>query len=83
MAAIYPYHYAAPPVNGAELDAIRDHMRTRGPDGAGSWIAEDARVGLAHRRLAVIDLDDRAAQPMESACGRFHLSYNGEIYNYR
>ena len=66
LAAIYPYHYAAPPVDVAELDAIGDRMRARGPDGTGSWIAEDARVGLAHRRLAVIDLDDRAAQPMES-----------------
>ncbi len=64
LATIYPYHYAAPPVDVAELDAIRDRMRTRGPDGLDSWFAEDARVGLAHRRLAVIDL---ARKSLESA----------------
>jgi phosphatidylinositol alpha-1,6-mannosyltransferase len=43
----------------------------------------DGRLALGHRRLAVIDLAERAAQPMVSACGRFVLSFNGEIYNYR
>jgi asparagine synthase (glutamine-hydrolysing) len=56
-------------------------MRARGPDGEGLW-HEDGVI-LGHRRLAVIDLDSRAAQPMHSVCGRYVITYNGEIYNYR
>lgn len=55
----------------------------RGPDAAGAWADEAAGVGLGHRRLAVLDLTDAGAQPMPSACGRYVLAYNGEIYDYR
>ena len=57
-----------------------DCLAHRGPDGAGQVI-RDARVGLGHRRLAVIDLSDDAAQPMRSASG-CEVILNGEIYNY-
>lgn len=63
------------------LDIVRDHMRARGPDGSGSWLSADGRVGLAHRRLAIIDLSPRGAQPMHS--GSLSITFNGEIYNYR
>ncbi len=63
------------------LRAVRDHMRARGPDGAGEWWSDDSRVGLAHRRLAIIDLSDRGLQPMRD--GSLVISFNGEIYNYR
>ncbi|SRR6266851_2236869 len=43
---------------------MRDAMTHRGPDGAGTWISPDHRVGLGHRRLSIIDLSDCAAQPM-------------------
>lgn len=56
-------------------------MRVRGPDGAGLWWSDDHRVGLAHRRLAIIDLDERSLQPMHA--GPLSLVYNGEIYNFR
>lgn len=56
-------------------------MRVRGPDGEGMW--QDDGVVLGHRRLAVIDLDARAAQPMRSGCGRYTIVYNGEIYNFK
>ena len=65
-----------------ELITTRDHMRARGPDGAGLWWSEDRRCGIAHRRLSIIDLSERANQPMVSADGRLSIVFNGEIYNY-
>jgi asparagine synthase (glutamine-hydrolysing) len=58
-------------------------MVHRGPDGAGVWIDPARRVGLAHRRLSIIDLSDAGLQPMGTDDGRLQLVYNGEIYNYR
>jgi asparagine synthase (glutamine-hydrolysing) len=80
---ILAYHYAANPIDRAELVRTRDHMAARGPDGMGEWIGKDHRVGLGHRRLAIIDLTDAAAQPMVSTDGRLVVVFNGEIYNYR
>ncbi len=57
-------------------------MAPRGPDGLGAWVNEDGAVGLGHRRLAIIDLNTRAAQPMLSADGSLAITFNGEIYNY-
>jgi asparagine synthase (glutamine-hydrolysing) len=83
LVAIVAWHDAAPPVERAELVRICDAMAARGPDAAGAWLAPDRRVGLGHRRLAILDLDPRAEQPMVSACGRFRIVFNGEIYNWR
>jgi asparagine synthase (glutamine-hydrolysing) len=80
---IYAYHYAANPINRAELECTRDHMAARGPDGVGEWIADDGRIGFGHRRLSIIDLTDAGAQPMTSADGTLVVTFNGEIYNYR
>lgn len=55
----------------------------RGPDGEGHLAVDEGHVFLGHRRLAVIDLSDKAKQPMQSADRRYSVTYNGEIYNYR
>ena len=80
---IFAYSSGAPPVDRDELMRVRDRMRARGPDGAGAWFSDDGRVGLGHRRLAIIDLSQAGAQPMASADGRYQIVFNGEIYNYR
>ena len=83
IAGIYAYHYAANSVDRPELRRIRDHMAARGPDGLGEWYSQDERVGFGHRRLAILDLSERGAQPMSSADGKLVVTFNGEIYNYK
>ncbi len=80
---IFAYHPAASSPTDVELLATREYMRPRGPDGAGEWWSGDRRCGFGHRRLSIIDLSDRANQPMVSADGRYVLVFNGEIYNYQ
>lgn len=80
---MFAYRDSAPPVDEQELLRIREAMRRRGPDGAGTWISADRRLGLASRRLSIIDLHDSGAQPMASPDGRLHVTFNGEIFNYR
>lgn len=81
IAAIYSYSDSAP-VEAEELELMCERMRRRGPDSGGSWISGEAPVGLAHRRLAIIDLSPSGHQPMFSGDGQLALVFNGEIYNY-
>ena len=60
---------------------MADRLVHRGPDEGGVWVDEAAGVALGHRRLSIVDLTVAGRQPMQSASGRFILSYNGEIYN--
>jgi asparagine synthase (glutamine-hydrolysing) len=73
----------AQPIDADELTRTRDAMRSRGPDAAGIWLSPDGRTGLGHRRLSIIDVSDRANQPMLSREGDMVLTFNGEIYNFR
>src|SRR5258706_2009163 len=85
--AIYAWHHAAPPADPEELIRTRDAMRARGPDAAGAWISPDPRLALGHRRLSILDLHERANQPMlmRGAAIVFRdavIAFNGEIYNH-
>lgn len=70
------------PVDLARLRRVRDYMAKRGPDAVGEWTSSDGRIGLGHRRLAIIDLSEAGIQPMSWDNGRYQIVFNGEIYNY-
>ena len=70
-------------VDVMRLERQRDLLTHRGPNDAGSWVGSNGRVGLAHRRLSILDLTAAGHQPMTSQDGRFTIVFNGEIYNYR
>lgn len=83
VVAVYVYNTRGGPIDSNSVLQARDRMQSRGPDGAGLWMAQDLRVALAHRRLSIIDLSENGSQPMMSADGMHCISFNGEIYNYR
>jgi asparagine synthase (glutamine-hydrolysing) len=68
---------------GAIVDAMAGTLGHRGPDDAGRWVDAAAGLAFGHRRLSIIDLSATGHQPMTSACGRYVITYNGEIYNFR
>lgn len=69
-------------IQRAWLAIGRDAMTHRGPDDEGEWWSIDGRVGLAQRRLSIIDLSPAGHQPMHDASGALSIVFNGEIYNY-
>lgn len=69
-------------VSASVLTSMRDTMEHRGPNGGANWISLDRRVGLAHRRLSIVDLSSAAAQPMANEDGSIWVTFNGEIYNH-
>jgi len=83
IAGIFSYQELSNDINLTELVKIRDSMESRGPDGLGLWLSPNRRLGLAHRRLAIIDLTEHGSQPMSYGFGRFQIVFNGEIYNYK
>ena len=67
----------------AAIGPMTARLRHRGPDADGFWSDRDAGVAFGHRRLSIIDLSDAGRQPMLSSDGRFVITFNGEIYNYK
>ncbi len=65
------------------LGKFNDAQSYRGPDAAGIWVSSDGRAGLGHRRLSIVDLSSNGNQPMRSESGRYIVTMNAEIYNFR
>ena len=68
--------------NAAIGRRMADLILHRGPDDVGVWVDNEAEIVMAHRRLSIVDLSPSGHQPMISACGRYVIVFNGEIYNY-
>jgi asparagine synthase (glutamine-hydrolysing) len=64
------------------LEQMSAALRHRGPDDHGLWRSADRSVGLAHQRLAILDLTEGGRQPMADVSGSLHIAFNGEIYNF-
>jgi asparagine synthase (glutamine-hydrolysing) len=71
------------PADDGTVRRMTDTMVHRGPDSSDVWVDRDAGIALGHRRLAIIDLSSEGAQPMMSSDGRYVMTYNGEVYNFR
>ena len=65
------------------IEAMTEAIRHRGPDAGDTWLDADAGLALGHRRLSILDLSAAGAQPMRSHCGRYVISFNGEVYNFK
>src|SRR5688500_16293391 len=65
------------------IEAMAGTLRHRGPNDRGHWVDAGRGVALAHTRLSILDLSPSGHQPMVSSGGRFVLTFNGEIYNFR
>ncbi len=69
-------------VNKDRLTVMRDTMPYRGPDTNGLWFDDEAKIGLAHLRLSIIDPTPAGHQPRVDEASNCVISYNGEVYNY-
>ncbi len=82
IAGVLSFTNSAFRVSEPYLTRMRDVMSHRGPDGAGNFLSADRRLGLGFRRLAIIDLSEKAMQPMSNEDGTLWVVFNGEIYNH-
>ena len=83
MCGIYGLADQHNPIDIVYLKKQRDILAHRGPDDAGVWISASSGVGIAHRRLSIIDISQAGHQPLISIDGRYAIVFNGEIYNFQ
>jgi asparagine synthase (glutamine-hydrolysing) len=76
------WNFNRSPVAESDILIFNNSLTHRGPDGSGVWRDDLNGLVLAHRRLAILDLTEAGAQPMEGSSGRYIITYNGEIYNF-
>ena len=69
-------------INKKELEYFRNSLEHRGPDDKGLFISEDQQIGLGHTRTSILDLSESGKQPMSFSNNRYHITFNGEIYNF-
>ena len=77
------WNFNQKPLNIGIFNKQRNTLSHRGPDAANSWYSKDISIGISQTRLAVIDLDKRANQPLHNETGTVHAVVNGEIYNFK
>jgi len=77
-----PGGFSAPDAE-AMATVMAQRIAHRGPDSGGIWVDAATGIALGHRRLSILDLSSEGHQPMLSACGRYVISFNGEIYNFK
>src|SRR5262245_50972716 len=83
IAGAFAFNHSAKQIEQNVVERLNYQQRRRGPDGTGIWCSPHARMVLSHRRLAIIETGPMGAQPMSDTTGRWIISLNGEVYNYR
>lgn len=83
IAGMFSFRAGSSVQNVSVVERLNESQRRRGPDGSGLWVGSDSVVALGHRRLAIIDTGASGAQPMTDVTGRWTITFNGEIYNYK
>ena len=69
-------------LNLSSIKEMTSNLSHRGPDSYGYWSSKENNVYFGHRRLSILDLSKHGDQPMSSSCGRYVITFNGEIYNF-
>ena len=83
MCGFAGYYSKSKAVSESVCQKMAHQISHRGPDDHGIWVDQDAGIALGHRRLSIQDLSTAGHQPMESHSGRYVITYNGEIYNFK
>ena len=70
-------------IKKTDIEKMNTILNHRGPDGKGTWISKDKKIGFGHTRLSILELNHTANQPFVDKTKKFILTFNGEIYNFK